>query len=226
MDIYIKKYLFKGYKMNDLEVVSLLTKLVYRFPSMEWVTEEIDWTEVEDSEDIYTYIWITETQRICILVGHFRKFTLRVVFEYEDYTYTLKSWWPENVEELLNNLEVWLQEIRSINERYTHLRVEQLLEQLQEKFPKLNFVKDSKARYDLVSLSFGKAPITVYGSLRIGEKDAISMTIYEDLLIRVEHKNKNRNTEVEKQSLHTEEEILLSLEEWLISMYLALNYTF
>jgi hypothetical protein len=125
--------------MNELELVALLSMLQVKFPNLEWdLTEELDWIEVEDSEEIYAFIKVTETQRIRILAGHFRKFTLRVVFEYEEYATTLKRQWSEDIEELLNNLEVWLQEIRSINERYRDLNAEQvlLLKQLQERFHK------------------------------------------------------------------------------------------
>jgi hypothetical protein len=213
--------------MHDIELLSSLLRVQTRFSNLEWgLTKDLDWVEVEDSEEIYAFIKVTETYRICILVGHFRKFTLRVVFEYEEYTTTLKRQWSEDLEELLNNLEVWLQEIRSINKRYRGLSVKQLLEHLQEKFPKLSFVKHSIERYDLASLRFGKAPITIYGSLKIEETGSISMTIYEELLIRVDYKNNNRRTGVEKQKLEPEEELLFPLEEWLISMYLALKNVF
>jgi hypothetical protein len=101
--------------MNELELVALLSMLQVKFPNLEWdLTEDLDWVEVEDYEMICAFIDLTEVDKVCILVGYNKKFTLRIVFEFEEYDQTFKRRELEDKEELLKSLELWLEELKEL----------------------------------------------------------------------------------------------------------------
>jgi len=112
---------------------------------------------------------------------------------------------------------------RSIKGRFMNLSLDQvlLLEQLQKRFPKLNFVEFDV--YYTLNYRYGVSVLTICGSFKVGKTSSISILIYEDLVIKVSLDRDGSTCSIKQWVCKDKELLIVELETFLKNMLSAVE---